>query len=142
MEDLSLISRGLYRVVGEKLETEKVVDMRRRVVALRQSLDTANMSNSPVHEDLCNVDMKSGSVCEGFRFASSDLDWMWICRDIRVVFSLPPEHQYNGGRTLLLAERNAAKPGFVLLRLLNHSTKSRVTRACVPHGDGYYVASQ
>ena len=138
MENLALISRGLYRVVGEKLGTEKVVDMRRRVMALRQSLDTADMSNSPAHEDL----LLSGSTSEGFRFASSDWDWMWICRDIRVMFSMPTEHQNNKEQTLLYAERNATKPGFVLLRLLTHSADLRVTRACVPHGDGYYVACQ
>ena len=46
------------------------------------------------------------------------------------------------GQTLLFADHNATKPVFVFLRLLNHSTDSRVTCACVPHGDGYYVASQ
>ena len=138
MEDLALISRGLYRVVGEKLGTEKVVDMRRRVMALEQSLDTAWRSNKPVYEDV----YLSGSMCEGFRFASSDIDWMWICRGIRVIFFLTTEHQNNNEQTLLYAERNTTKPGFVLLRLLNHSSDPRVTSACVPHGDGYYVASQ
>ena len=138
MEDLAQISRCLYRLVGKELGTEKVVDMRRKVMALKQSLDTSEMINTPLHEDV----LLSGSQCEGFRFASSDKDWMWICRDIRVMFSLFTEHQYNGGQTLLLAERNATKPGFVLLRLLNPSAKSRVTRACVPHEDGYYVGSQ
>ena len=138
MEDLALISRGLYRVMGEKLGTETIVDMRRRVMALEQSLKTAWMSNDQDFEDI----LLSGSMCEGFRFASSDRDWMWICRNIRVVFSLPTEHQPNNEQTLLYAERNITKLGFVLLRLLSHSTDSRVTRACVPHGDGYYVASQ
>ena len=138
MEDLALISRGLYRVVGEKLGTEKVVDMGRRVMALEQSLNTADLSNSQVHEDV----LLSGSTCEGFQFASSDKDWMWIYKDIRVLFSLSTEHQYNAGQTLLLAERNATKPGFVLLRLLNQSACPHVTHVCVPHGDGCYVASQ
>ena len=138
MEDTVLFSRGLYRVVGEELGTEKVVDMRRRVMALSQSLNTAWMRNDQEFEDV----LLSGSRCEGFRFASSDDDWMWICRDIRVNFTLSPEHQYNTETTILLAERNTTKPGFVLLRLLNHSADPRVTRACVPHGDGYYVASQ
>ena len=138
MEDLALISRGLYRVVGEELGTEKVVDMRRRVMALEQSLRTAEMRNSQGLEDI----LLSGSGCEGFRFASSDADWMMICRGIRVIFSLPKEHQNNNEQSFLYAERNIAKPGFVLLRLLNHSVDPCVMRACVPHGDGYYVASQ
>ena len=138
MEDLALISCGLYKVVGGELGTENVVDMRRRVMALEQSLRTAEMSSSPALEDT----ILSGSMCEGFRFASSDRDLMWVCRGIRVLFSLPGECQNNNEQTLLIAERNTTKPGFVLLRRLNHSTYPRVTRAVVTHGDIYYVASQ
>ena len=138
MEDLAVLSRGLYKLVGEKLGTEKIVDMRRRVMALQQSLATANMRYSLAHED----ELLSGSTSEGFRFASSDQDWMYICRNIRVIFSSPTDNHKNIEQTLLLAERNATKPGFVLLRPLNHSADPRVARACVPHGDGYYVASQ
>ena len=138
MEDLRLISHGLYRVVGEELGTEKVVDMRRRVMALKQSLDTAGMSNNKETEDI----IFSGSMCEGFRFPSSDLDWMCVYRGIRVIFSSPTGRQHYEKRTLLVAERDTTKPGFALLRLLKHSPDPRVTRAYVPHGDGYYVASQ
>ena len=138
MEDLSLISYGLYRVVGMKLGTEKMVDMRRRVMALKQSLNTAWCRDSKEIEDV----LLSGSTCEGFRFASSDRDWMFICRDARVIFSLPMEEQHNDRQTLLVAERNTTKPGFALLRLLNNSSVPHVTKSCVPHGDGYYVASQ
>ena len=140
MEDLRLISRGLYRVLGEKLElgTEKAVDMRRRVMALEQSLRTASYTDDNLFEDT----ILSGSRCEGFRFASSDLDWMLICGGVRVIFSSQTEGQYNDGQTLLMAERNTTKPGFVLLRLLNNSSDARVMQSCVQHGDGYCVASQ
>ena len=138
MEDLALISRGLYRVVGEELGTEKVVDMRRRVMALEQSLRTASVIDDAKYEDT----FLSGSKCEGFRFASSDEDFMLICRNIRVVFYLQTHDQYNNGQTQLFAERHKTKPGFALLRLLNNNADSSVTRACVQHGDGYYVASQ
>ena len=78
-------------------------------MALQQSLNTAGMSND---QDFENV-LLSGSMCEGFRFASSDADVMWICKDIRAIFSLPTEHQNNNEQTLLFAQRNATKPGFV-----------------------------
>ena len=138
MDDLGLISRGLYGEVGENLGTEKVVDIRRRVTALQQSLITASFRHNNLYEDR----LLSGSRCEGFRFASSDLDWMFICRDIRVIFSSPTDEQYEGESTILLAESNATKPGFALLKLLNNSTNARVTASCEPYGDGYYVASQ
>ena len=141
MEDLRLISRGLYRVVGEELGTEKIVDMRRRVMALRQTLKAASYKDDNPFED----SLLSGSRCEGFRFVSSDQDWMFVCRDIRVIFSSPTEGQHYENQTLLIqAERDATIPGFALLRLLNHSTDHYVTctRSCVQHGDGYYMASQ
>ena len=138
MEDLGLVSRGLYRVVGEKLGTEKMVDMRRRVMALGQRMQTARYRDDDDYEDR----LLSGSTCEGFRFASSDYDFMYICRDIRVIFSLPTEDQYHDGQTLLMAERDMTKPGFTLLRLQNNSSDSDVIQSCVQHGDGCYVASQ
>ena len=138
MEDLRLISRSLYRVVGEELGTEKIVDMRRRVMALDQSLRTASYSDNNYYED----QLLSGSTCEGFRFASSDLDWMFIYRGIRVIFSSPTEGQHYDKLTLLMAESDTTKPGFALLQLLNHSSDPEITQSCVRHGDGYYVASQ
>ena len=138
MDDLQLISHSLYRVVGEELGTEKAVDMRRRVMALEQSLETASYTDNKAHEDqiLC------GSRSEGLRFASSDWDFMLIYRDIRVIFSSSTEGQFDYGQTLLMAECKATKPGFVLLRLLNNSSIPDVTQSCVLHGNGYYVASQ
>ena len=106
-------------------------------MALEQSLDTASRTDNDPYED----NILSGSMCEGFRFASSDLDWMLIYRDIRVIFSLPME-EHNDERTLLMAERHATKPGFALLRILNNSPNPFVTHSYVQHGDGYYVASQ
>ena len=138
IEDLGLISRGLYRVVGDELGTEKMVDMRRRVMALEQSLDTASLTDNDTYEHR----LLSGSMCEGFRFPSSDLDFMYIFRDIRVIFSSPIEGQHYEKRTLLMAERDTTKPGFALLRLLNNSTHPGVKQSCVQFGDGYYVASQ
>ena len=138
MEDLRLISRGMYRVIGQKLGTEKIVDMRRRIMALQQCLTTASFTDDDPYED----QILSGSRCEGFRFASSDHDYMFIYRDIRVIFSLPTENQHHDRHTLLMAERNATKPGFALLRLMNNSTEPNVTISCVRHGDGYYVASK
>ena len=139
MDDFRLISRGLYRVVGYQLGTEKVVEMRRRVMALQQSLTTASFS----HNDSLEDKLFSGSRCEGFRFVSSDADDMFIYRNIRVIFSLSTREQYVGEQTFLLAERNPTKPGFALLKLLNNSSNAHyVTDSCVQYGDGCYVASQ
>ena len=130
MEDLRLISLGLYEAVGDELGTEKVVDMRRRVMALHQRFSTVSYRDDKLLEDI----LLSGSECEGFRFPSSDMDLMLICKDIRVIFSLPTEEQCNDEQTLILAER-------ALLRLLNNLPNPGVKCECVPYRDGYYVAS-
>ena len=107
-------------------------------MALQQSVITAIMGRDELYEDI----ILSGSSCEGFRFVSSDQDWMFVYRDIRVMFSLPTEEWCNDQKTLLLAERHTTKPGFALLRLLNTSTKTDVVASCEPYGDGCYVVSQ
>ena len=138
MEDVNLISRGLYGIVSRKLGTESIVDMRRRVMALQQRLITARARNSEVFEDI----IFSGSKCEGFRFASSDDDWMFICRNVRVVHSTSQQDQYHSRHTILMAQCEFTKPGFVLLKLASDCSVPRVGRACVQYGDGYYVSSE
>ena len=123
-------------MVGKELGTEKIVDMRRRVMALTQSLDTAACAYDKGVED----NIFSGSRCEGFRFASSDIDVMWVFRGIRVVFTIQ-DNQCNNIHTLLLADCDTTKPGFALLRLLHASQSPDVTQACVQYEDTYYVSS-
>ena len=139
MDALQLISRGLYRLVCKELGTEKIVDMRRRVMALKQGLDTAKCSYTLYHT-LLEDNIYSGSMCEGFRFASSDIDRMRVLRGIRVVFTIQ-DNQCNYIHTLLLADCDTTKPGFALLLLLNASPSPDVTQACVQYGDRYYVSS-
>ena len=132
MDDLKLISRGLYRVVCEKLGTEEIVDMRRRVMAFKQRLDTASFTYDEYEED----EILSGSRSEGFRFASSDVDVMRVLRSIRVIFTVR-ENQCFNVHTPLQAECHTTKPGFALLRLLYDSPSPYITQACVSNGDIY-----
>ena len=136
MDDLKLISRGLYRVVGAKLGTEKIVDMRRRVMALEQSLDTARLKYNERRED----EILSGSKCEGFRFASSDIDIMIVRRGIRVIFSMDSEI-HTTEQTVLMAECHITKPGFAMLKLSNESSNPFINYACVQHESGIYISS-
>ena len=139
MDEVSMISRGLYRMVGEKLGTEKVVDMRRRVMALHQILRTAFIcKNHNTFEDK----LLSGSRGGGFRFASPDLDAMYIYRNMRVIFTFPTELQNNDEQMYLMADRYATKPGLPELRVLNSPNDAQVTALTVSYGEGCYVASQ
>ena len=136
MDDLKFTSRGLYRVMWPKLGTEEIVDMRRRVMALKQRLDTAVLTYNEVWED----SIYSGSRCEGFRFASSDIDWMCVLRGTRVIFTLRV-NQCNDVHTLLQADCDATKPGFALLRLLYTSPLQNIKNASVQYGNIYYLSS-
>ena len=137
MDDLKLISRGLYRVVCEELGTKEIVDIRRRVMALTQRLNTAAFTYNEVLEDK----LYSGSMCEGFRFASSDNDLMCLLRGIRVIFTLR-DNQCNDVHTLLQADCNTTKPGFALLRLLYTSPLQNINSASVQYGNIYYLSSK
>ena len=138
MDDVRLISRGVYGVVSRKLGTESIVNMRRKVMGLQQRLNTARMRYDEEYEDK----ILSGSECEGFRFASSDRDWMYICRNVRVIYSPLQNERYCNGHTLVLSQCEFTKPGFVLLRLASDCSVPCVRRACVQYGDGYYVSSE
>ena len=137
MSDLSLMSRGLYLMLGEKLGTESIVDMRRRVMALSQSIHTHTRRNGYPNEDR----ILSGSICEGFRFASSDLDIMMVRSNMRVIFSLTQSRLYNNDKTLILADSEYTNPGFVLLRLLNQTFDHQLMCFCLKYGNRYYIAS-
>ena len=137
MDDLKLISRGLYKVVGAKLGTEKIVDMRRRVMALEQSMFTTIWRHNEKWEDT----ILSGSKCEGFRFASSDIDIMIVHRGIRVIFSMDSE-LHTTHQTLLMAACNITKPGFALLTPLNASTNQYINQTCMWHEDRFYISSK
>ena len=61
----------------------------------------------------------SGSKAEGLRFKSSDEDWMYISRDIKVVpsDSFVPLYDVNT-QWVFMMENEMTKPGFTLLRLV------------------------
>ena len=138
MDDIGLISRGLFAVVGVELGTEPIVNIRRRIMALEQETDTFGEMYSEDVDDR----ILSGSECEGFRFHSSDRDVMFTCRDTRVIFSISQSEQYSNAKTLLMAECENTKPGFALMRLLTTSPVPYVRHSCVRYEDGNYVSSE
>ena len=56
-------------------------------------------------------------------------------------YILCTRYQCNDVHTLLHAESDTTKPGFVLLRLLNDSPLPYINLACVKNGERHYVAS-
>ena len=144
--NLVRISKSLHNVLDMVLGTEPVVVVRRRVTEFRDEIfameqELRGMTMVPIY---------SGSKAEGYRFRTSDDDWMFVYKNIRVI----PDHSYSAlydsGKTLLVMENEMTKPGFTLLRSVD-DTSSLVLQtnrigffpfATVPLLNGRYVASR
>ena len=64
----------------------------------------------------------SGSMAEGLRFTTSDQDWMYVYRTLRVIPSISYTSLYDSNPTvkfLLLMDNEMTKQGFSLLRIIN-----------------------
>ena len=137
MDGLRATSCGLYKVIGKKLGTKSIVAMRRTVMTLAQCLATVFCKSYETIEDK----ILSGSTCEGFRFSSSDIDFMCISRGIRVIFSSLYLRMYTSEHTVVLAECNNTKPGFALLRLMSDFSHFHLRDSHVKFNDNFYIAS-
>ena len=136
--EMSLISIGLYNQISDIVGREKIIRIRRTVTDLNNELYKAygEALSLPTHAYL------SGSKAEGFRFSSSDYDYMWVYRDVRVIESTSQCRLYDVNTTLLMMETEQTKPGFALLRLVGDTNNSDIGRACIPFQSGMYLSSQ
>ena len=136
--ELSLISVGLYRLVSEIVGPEKMIDIRRTVTNLRNDFFKLRDKglNAPWYGYL------SGSKGEGFRFSSSDDDYMFIYNNVRVIQSMSQCRLYDANTTLLMMETEQTRPGFVLLRVIGDIHSRDIRRSCLYYSSGTYVSSQ
>ncbi|XP_078316798.1 cyclic GMP-AMP synthase-like receptor 2 [Crassostrea virginica] len=112
--------------VAIRRETENISEMLRRQVA----------ENDDV------IVIMSGSMREGFRLESSDLDFMDWLNDHRVIWDMcQSEYHYTESKTLILSYSSESPPGFTLLELLTPTTDREVRSACVPMNDRLYISS-
>ena len=114
MDDVVRISRSLYAVLCKIIGSDEEVYIRRTATNLRD--DIIRMEKEWTNED--SFPCYSGSKAEGLRFKSSDEDWMFVYRNIKVV----PPHSYTTlydiNTELLMMDDGITKPGFTLLRML------------------------
>ncbi|XP_061192637.1 uncharacterized protein LOC133200837 [Saccostrea echinata] len=126
---------GLCNYIG----TSRQISMRREVWDIRQSI------TNQVNKEEDNYEMWSGSRKEGFRLASSDMDWMFSPKDHRVIWNLCQIKYYTLlSKTLILSECQMSPPGFVLLQLLSPSYRGflrEIISACVEMESRYYISS-
>ena len=135
--NLSRISSSLYSVVDLKIGPEIIIDVRRTTTNLLDEVlniefEVGNMEKYPIF---------SGSKAEGFRFKTSDNDWMFLYRDIVVIPSELYVKIYHTNTTLLLMANEMTKPGFTLLRLLGKSKYTAIDICAELLNNGSYISS-
>jgi hypothetical protein len=136
MNHIPRVSDALYvggcRVIGTPTE----VTFRRDVWDTREMIQ----KHSKIHRGVMH--MLSGSSREGFRFRSSDYDFMvWypdhkvICEMSQSAFYHPPRH------TLIYMDTSDTPPGFARLQLLTPSNKRIVRSSLLERKNIEYVSS-
>ena len=135
-DSLEQISCSLHTKLNAIIGTEVTINIRRTTTNLRDDIYR-------IQHELANADYipsYSGSRAEGLRFKSSDDDWMYIYRDIKVIPSASFTSIYDRNTTLLMMENEMTKPGFTLLRLIGQTTKPMVTRSIEHIMNGRYLS--
>ena len=123
--EVGRISRSLYIMLNDIIGRPVTVHIRRTTTELRDYIDRIF---GELVDDL-HVHCFSGSKAEGLRFKSSDDDWMYIFKDIKVIPSDSYTDKYDSNTTLLLMENEITKPGFTLLRPIGMCSSRAVFRS-------------
>ncbi|XP_056013678.1 uncharacterized protein LOC130052533 [Ostrea edulis] len=135
MDQIPRVSDVLYVGVCRKIGTPTEVTFRRDL------WDTGEMIRKPSQLYKGLRKMLSGSRKEGFRFKSSDFDFMqWyldhkvICEMSQSTFYHPPRH------TLIYMETSDTPPGFARLQLLTPSNKEIVMSSLLERNNTEYIS--
>ncbi|XP_062591936.1 uncharacterized protein LOC134253430 [Saccostrea cucullata] len=125
---------GLCREVGSPTE----VRIRREVK------DTEEAVSKPLYIMRGFDRMRSGSIHEGFRLRTSDVDFMLWPPDHKVICDLSqislyriPQHTV----ILILMECDNVPPGFTKLNLLSQSCNAEVISSCVIKNNNVFISS-
>ncbi|KAK3088819.1 hypothetical protein FSP39_024131 [Pinctada imbricata] len=136
-DEVSLISKGLYRIVSDEIGPECIVKLRRREEEIRNAF-----MNCDIYKNETFV--LGGSSAEGFNFQSSDLDYMHIDRNAFVVTSTTHATKVRkSNKTILLMEADAVFPGYAFLKCLSYERNNEnFKHSLVLRGDEVYVSSK
>nr|XP_022315410.1 uncharacterized protein LOC111119496 [Crassostrea virginica] len=120
----------------------QIVGTSAQVAIRRETTDIKEMVQRRVAKNDDVIVMMSGSMREGFRLESSDLDYMTWLTDHRVIWDMcQSEYYFTENKTLILLDSSESPPGFTLLELLTPTTDRSVQSACVPMNDKLYISS-
>ncbi|XP_056013677.1 uncharacterized protein LOC130052532 [Ostrea edulis] len=136
MDHIPRVSEVLYVGVCREIGTPTEVTFRRDI------WDTGEMIQKPSRLYKGEKEMLSGSQKEGFRFKSSDFDFMkWypdhkvICEMSQSTFYHPPRH------TLIYMDTFDTPPGFARLQLLTPSNREIVISSLLERNNAEYISS-
>ena len=113
--DLDHISRTLHGAMNDIIGSDQLVHIRRTTTNICD--DVLKVDNELINSGY--LPRYSGSKAEGLRFESSDDDWMFVNRDIRIIPSDSYSPLYDCNTVLLLLDNQMTKPGFTLLRVVD-----------------------
>ena len=116
MNKVSRISQNLYAMLNMIIGDDITIHINRTTTDLED--DVRKMVLQEADEDAMLY--YTGSKAEGFRFKSSDDDFMIVYKNIRIVPSVSFISMYDSNViTLLIMDNTRTKPGFSLLKLRN-----------------------
>ena len=134
--DVSRISRSLCVLMNYVIGTEVIIKVRRTTTNLRDDISRMYCKL----DDTQYVPCYSGSKAEGLRFLSSDEDWMYINKEIKVIPSESYAAIYDRNTTLLLMDNEMTKPRFSLLRLISGPINPLVSRSTEYILNGHFIS--
>ncbi|XP_062570822.1 uncharacterized protein LOC134232863 [Saccostrea cucullata] len=140
MAHIPRLSEILYVGLCCEIGTPTEVTIRRDVLDMG---DTIDEKISKISKDVDTTRrMLSGSYREGFRFNTSDRDYMmWLCERYFLINDISQLRDYSSNLDIILMDVTDTPPGFVRLQLLTRPVYNFFTSAFVPLNDRIYISS-
>ena len=113
--DLEHISHNLHTAMNQIIGSDQIVHIRRTATKICDRI--LRMENELINSDY--IPRYGGSKAEGLRFESSDDDWMFTVKAMRVIPSDSYTTLYDSNTILLMFENQMTKPGYTLLRVMD-----------------------
>lgn len=130
------MSRALYAGMCLKIGTAQQIGFRREIA------DTDELLTNQADRSTAMKKVESGSHKEGFRLDESDIDFMILLTEHRVVWHSSQFHFSDTlDLALILCDSSGSPPGYTLLRLPFEVASDVVLSACIRVNGHLYISS-
>nr|XP_011428134.2 uncharacterized protein LOC105328813 [Crassostrea gigas] len=135
-EAMKNMSRALYAGMCLKIGTAQQIGFRREIA------DTDELLTNQADRSTAMKKVESGSHKEGFRLDESDIDFMILLTEHRVVWHSSQFHFSDMlDLALILCDSSGSPPGYTLLRLPFEVASDVVLSACIRVNGHLYISS-